>query len=102
MDKNTFGDSSASIILADIIEHHENDGNWKSSVKRRMDKFRGILKGLYSLEKEDYQKFLAQVLYKEFERKTNSNDWPEKVQTYFLNVINADYKEFLRRLESSN
>ncbi len=93
MDKHTFGESEAAEILAEIMGSYE--GGWKSSVKRRLDKFREILSNLELLENEDYKKYLAQLLLKDYQSKTEENDWPEEVETFFLNVIQKEYREFI-------
>jgi len=69
MDKHTFGESEAAEVLTEIMEKYE--GGWKSSVKRRLDKFREILSNLELLKNEDYKKYLAQLLLKDYQSKTD-------------------------------
>ena len=94
MDKHTFGESEAAEVLSDIMEKYE--GGWKSSVKRRLDKFREILSNLELIENGDYQKYLAQLLLKDYQLKTEENNWPEEVKTFFLNIIQKNYREFIK------
>jgi len=58
MDKFTFGDSKESEILREILENLNNP-NLVKSVKRRLDKYRKILR---SLKENEHAKFLAVLL----------------------------------------
>lgn len=93
MDDYTFGDSEAAKTLSKLVD--KGEGNWTSSVKRRLDKFREILSELDKLENSDYKIYLADLLFKDFKEKTHQNEWPEDVKTYTINVATADYRDFL-------
>lgn len=96
MDKYTFGDSQAATDLVEILETEYPNQNLQRYVSKRLNKFREILSQLSKIKRRSYQKYLADLLLKDFRKKTKQNDWPEKVKTFFLNVINTDYKKFIK------
>lgn len=94
MDKHTFGDTPAAVRLKEILEE-KYDSSLRRYVSKRMVKFREILSEVEKIKSRSHQKYLVDLLMKDFRKKTQENNWPEEVGTFFLNVINSDYKEFV-------
>lgn len=92
---NTFSNSLASKVLANILNEIDNP-NLTRNVSNLIHTFQKRLKYIDKISDKRDKIYFLNILYFDKLNKVKQTNWPENVKSFTLNVLNTEFKKKLK------
>jgi hypothetical protein len=95
-DKNTFGDSPAAVVLADMLSQDEYR-KYSRTVTRIFTNFARGIKLISNIESEEVKNLIAPVWFQHYKEKLAKSDVHADLKSYTRNIMVKLYKETMNK-----